>query len=541
MIRKMVVMVAAILIWVAPGAAQTSPAPPAKKPAAAAPTQARRTKVARAPRVEWPELPDISIPEIEFPALPELPVLPELPDLPALPDLSALPVLPAVPAFPAIELGDSEGRGGNLQEQAERSKEQAERAKEKAERDRERAAEQKERERDKEQDKLEREEDLYDDGLEAMDEGRWERAADKFAQVAEMKGKKADSALYWKAYSEHKAGHQAEAITTLTELQKKYPKSSYLKDAKALEIEVRAGKSPTVIEVPPSGTGPSGRPPSEEDCELKVLAINSLMNQDSERAVPLLEKFLQAGSSSCPKVRKQALFVLAQSGSPRGRAVIEKVARGQLVPELQREAINYLGLFGGHEGRAVLKEIYESSNDNSIKKRILQSFMVSGEKEFLLGVARKEKDSDLRAAAVQQLGVMGAREELWQMFEQEITSEVKAKIINALFVGGDAEHMIQLAKSEKDADLRKKAINNLGLMGGKRTGDALVELYTNEKDTSVRKAVLNAFFLQGNCRQLVDVARKETDQELKRGAVQKLSLMNCKEGLDFLMELLNKP
>ena len=74
-----------------------------------------------------------------------------------------------------------------------------------------------------------------------------------------------------------------------------------------------------------------------------------------------------------------------------------------------------------------------------------------------------------------------------------------------------------------------------------RTGDALVELYTNEKDTSVRKAVLNAFFLQGNARQLVEVARKETDPVLKREAVSKLALMNAPEAREFFMEILNKP
>ncbi len=540
MIRKLVLIVVAVMISYAPGAAQFSPPQPPKKPATAAPTVSKRTRTARKPVIALSEFPEISIPEFELPALPEIPELPALLEIPALPELPALPALPDLSALsvlsvlPAIEIGDFHEFNLTPQEQSEK-------AREKAERDRERAEEQKEREqerREREQEKLDREEELYDDGTEAIDEGQWEKAAEKFAQVAAMKGKKADGALYWKAYSENKAGRRSEAITTLTELQKNYPKSNYLKDAKALEMEVRGTPPPPPR---PGSNATSPTPSTDEDCELKLLALNSLQHQDPERAVPLLEKILQSGVSNCPKARKQALFVLAQTGSPRAREVIEKVARGQLAPDLQLTAINNLGIFGGHESRRILKDIYESSSDVSIKKRILQSFMVSGEKDFLLGVARNEKDPELRAAAVQQLGVMGARDELWQMYQQETTTEVKAKIINAMFVGGDAEHMIQLAKSEKDADLRKKAINNLGLMGSKRTGDALVELYASEKDSSVRKSVLNAFFLQGNCRQLVDVARKETDQELKRGAVQKLSLMSCKEGMDFLMELLNKP
>ncbi len=535
MIRKVILSVAAILILMAPGAAQVSPPPPAKAPRVAAPS--RVPKGARVPRPELMDLPQLAVDLAALRALPEIPPMPMLPALPELPALPALPDLlglSALAALPAIELGELDSPGVILQEQSERSREQAERAKEKAERDRERAEELKERK----QERLEREEELYDDATEAIDEGQWDKAAEKFAQVAAMKGKKADGALYWKAYAENKAGRRSEAVTTLTELQKNYPKSNYLKDAKALELEMGGQPQPPA---PPRRPGNSEPPSTDEDCELKVLALNSLQHQDSERAVPLLEKFLETGSSSCPRLRKQALFVLAQSGSPRARAVIEKVARGQLVPELQAQAINNMGLFGGHESRAALKNIYETSNDTSIKKKILQSFMVSGEKDFLLSVARNEKDPDLRGAAVQQLGVMGAREELWQMYQQETTAEVKAKIVNAMFVGGDAEHMIQLAKAEKDPDLRKKAINNLGLMGSKRTGDALVELYTIEKDSTVRKAVLNAFFLQGNARQLIEVARKETDPELKRAAVQKLSLMGSKEATEFLMELLNKP
>jgi tetratricopeptide (TPR) repeat protein len=540
MIRKMILSVAAILILMTPGAAQVSPPSPAKASRVAEPP--RVPKTARAQRPELTDLPQLGVDLAALPALPEIPSMPMLPALPALPELPALPALPdlsglsALAALPAIDLGELDGPGLILQEQSERAREQAERAKENAERIRERAEELKERE----QERLEREEELYDDATEAMDEGRWEKAAEKFAQVAEMKGKKADAALYWKAYSENKAGRRAEAITTLTELQKNYPKSNYLKDAKALELEVRTGARSSAADK--QNTSPTPKlAGTDDDCELKLLAINGLLHQNAEQAVPMLEKLLQTGSTNCPKARKQALFVLAQSGSPRAREVMEQIARGKLAPDLQREAINNLGIFGGHESRAVLKNIYETSSDTSIKKRILQSFMVSGEKEFLLTVARNEKDPELRAAAVQQLGVMGAREELWQMYQQEVATEVKAKIINAMFVGGDTEHMIQLAKSEKDADLRKKAINYLGLMGGKRTGDALVELYTMEKDTTVRKAVLNAFFLQGNARQLIEVARKETDPDLKRAAVQKLSLMNSKEATDFLMEILNKP
>lgn len=37
----------------------------------------------------------------------------------------------------------------------------------------------------------------------------------------------ADGALYWKAYAENKVGQRADALSTLVELQKSYPKSRW--------------------------------------------------------------------------------------------------------------------------------------------------------------------------------------------------------------------------------------------------------------------------------------------------------------------------
>jgi hypothetical protein len=56
----------------------------------------------------------------------------------------------------------------------------------------------------------------------------------------------------------------------------------------------------------------------------------------------------------------------------------------------------------------------------------------------------------------------------------------------------------------------------------------------------VKEEVLNAYFISGNAKGLVAVAKNEKDPQLKKRAVEKLSLMNSKEGNEYLMELLNK-
>ena len=46
-----------------------------------------------------------------------------------------------------------------------------------------------------------RADDLYNEGREAIEEGRYYRAIDRFNRVIDLKSSRTDAALYWKAYA----------------------------------------------------------------------------------------------------------------------------------------------------------------------------------------------------------------------------------------------------------------------------------------------------------------------------------------------------
>jgi HEAT repeat protein len=390
----------------------------------------------------------------------------------------------------------------------------------------EREAERQERERERQEREREREAELYERGMEATYENRYDRAVDAFNRLAELKGTRSDAALYWKAYSQNRLGQRTEALSTIAALTKEFPSSRYLKEAKALEVEIR------------NAGGQRVTPDTQADEDLKLMAIQSLQHSAPEQAVPMLEKLLQGPSS--PRVKARALYVLALSNSARAREVLKNIAKGNSTPELQMRAINYLGVHGGSESRGALAEIYAGTSDVDVKRAILRGFMVSGEKERLLSVAQTEKDQSLRSSAVDQLGVMGAHDELWQLYQKESSLEVKKQIIRAMFVGGNATRLLELAKSEQNADLRLTAVRNLGLMGSKRTGDALVDIYNTDKDPAVRKAVIQSLFTGGNAAGLVALARKEQDMAMKKAIVERLAHMQDKVATDYMLELLVK-
>ena len=370
-----------------------------------------------------------------------------------------------------------------------------------------------------------RADELYSDGREAIEEGRYERAIDKFDRLIELKTNRTDAALYWKAYSLAKLGRRADALNAVADLQQRFKDSRWIRDAKALEVEIR------------QASGQPVSPETQGDDELKLMALRGLMQSDSERAMPIIEQML-VGTNS-PKVKDRALFVLSQSGSARAREIMANVAKGGSNPDLQLRAIHYLGIMGGSDNRQILADVYRSSSDAAVKRSIIRSFMVSGDRTRLLALAKTETEVGLRGEAVQQLGVMGAHAELAELYTSESSVDVKKRIIQAMFVGGNAEKLIDLAKNEKDPQLRRTAVRNLGLMGSSRTADAIKAIYLSDATPEIRKEAINALFLQNNGRTLVELARAEKDPALKKELVAKMSIMHgSKEVTDYLLELL---
>jgi tetratricopeptide (TPR) repeat protein len=309
----------------------------------------------------------------------------------------------------------------------------------------------------------------YEQGKAALDEYKYDKAVEKFEKVIDAKtpSSRDDGAYYWKAYALNKLGKRDEALAALAELAKQFPQSGWLNDAKALQAEVQQAKGQPVS------------PESQADEDLKLYAINALINSDAERAVPLLENLL-ANPKMSPRLKERALFVLAQSRSDKAHEIVGRYAKGGSNPDLQLTAVRYIGTYRSKESRQLLADVYASVNDVNVKRAVLRGFETSR----------------------------------------------------------DSEHLAAIAKSEQNVELRREAIRQLGNIREDQGLASLVSLYANESDRDTKREILRSLANQGAVKQLIECARKEKDPELKRVAVQRLGEMKSKEALDFIEELL---
>ena len=367
---------------------------------------------------------------------------------------------------------------------------------------------------------------LYKDGTNFLNEGKWDAAAGKFDRVAALHGKRADSALYWKAYALNKSGRRQDALATIAELRKQYPSSTWLKDAGALEVELR------------QASGQPVNPQEHEDEETKLLALNSLMNSDPKRALPILQKFMSSNNSS--RLKEQALFVLAQSDSQEARQILIQVARGQSNPELQRKAIQFLATEESPENVAALGEIYRTSNSHDVRKAVLDAYVACDCRKELLAAVQGEHDPELRRDAIHRLGAAGGREELRQLYKSAGSVDDKEAIIQGFIAEDDVQGLSEVVKSATEPQVKSAAIQALGAVGGEQSKTLLLQMYANEKDPEIKRSLIQGLFIQDDAHDLIQLARKESDRELRKYLVQQLSVMDDREAKDYMLEILNK-
>jgi hypothetical protein len=313
---------------------------------------------------------------------------------------------------------------------------------------------------------------LYDSAHELINAGRYERAIGQLDRlIQQYDGKpdaiqnRVDAAMYWKAYAQLKESSLKEAMATLEALQQKFADSRWLKDARALAVEVQ------------QASGQRVSPEAQNDEELKLLALRGLMQADPDRAVPMTEQILSGNSSL--RIKENALFVLSQSRDPRARTIISSVARSGN-PDLQLRAVRYLGAMRTPESRQALSDAYRGTSDAAVKRAILQAYMTSESVDQLTDAARNEKDPQLRRTAIRYLGSMVRRNNtadvLKSLYTAESDLQIKNEIVGALADAQNAAALVDLARAEKNPEAKRNIVSRLSRMKSKEATDYLLEI-----------------------------------------------------------------
>jgi HEAT repeat protein len=370
--------------------------------------------------------------------------------------------------------------------------------------------------------------DPYSVAISQLERRQYEQAIATFDRVIAQKGQKSDAAFHWKAFSQFRLGRWDDSLATIAQLRRDFPQSRYLAEAKMLEADVRRFSGQTL------------NPAQIDDDDLKLIALSGLQRTDPARALPLVEQVLNANNSL--RVKKNALFILAQSDQPRAQEVLLSFAKGQGNPDLQATAISYVASrrAGPTTGRE-LAQIYDATSDLAVRMTIINAFRTAGNKESLLSVVGDHAaPHPLRERAVTSLNGLISPQELMALYQKESNRDLRIQMVNVFSSMRAVDQLMQIVKTEKEPAVRQRAIRALGGLAPEQSGRLLAELYDANTDVETRRSIISALGSQQNAEGLIAIARKETSLNLKGEIVRRIADLapKNKAAADYLAEII---
>lgn len=369
---------------------------------------------------------------------------------------------------------------------------------------------------------------LYWQGQTALKQSDWNTALQRFVELEKLlrknEPKSVDSALYWEAYTLTQAKRTAEAKSTIERLRREFPDSRWTRDADALLAQMRPA---TKLD------------PGVVDDDLADVALQGLMSAPPERALPLLKKVL-AGERSI-KLKKRALFVLSQLDTDEAINVVLDTAKNAREPELRREAVRMLGISGQKVAIERLTEIYAASTSADEKKDVIEAWLIADRKDLVLKAARDETDPTVRRKAIEILGAMGASDELRQLFDTTQDESNRRAIIQSLGVAGNTSALTAIAGNaslpEKE---RIEALRALGVAGDHGGKTALLDLYAKADTPAMRDAVLQGLLIAGDSGAVRKLYTSARSNEEKKALLRILTAMDDDSAIDLIEQELGQ-
>ncbi len=260
------------------------------------------------------------------------------------------------------------------------------------------------------------------------------------------------------------------------------------------------------------------RKPTEQE-ELALAAMEGLMAQSSERALPIIKKVL-AGSQTT-LVKKRALFVLSQIDGPEAEEILIQTSRSSDAA-LRSEAIRSIGIGGHDKSLAALQEIY-AAGDAEVKEQVLHAWLIADRKAEVYQAALNAKSEDEAAEAIHILGAMGAVEELRKLGDRPNASR---KLVNAYAISGDLTSLRKIAESNADVSVRAEAVQQIGIIDGDAARTALRDIYSRSTDAQIKEAALQGLLIADDEKGVLALYRAATTAEEKRALLRTLTMID---------------
>lgn len=296
-----------------------------------------------------------------------------------------------------------------------------------------------------------------------------------------------------------------------------------------------------------------GRVRQCEGDDMRLEAINALMQMDADRALPILRDVLAKRDACSLPLRRKAVFVLSQNKEREATELLLATARTDPDAEVRREAVRWLGDADDPRAVAVLDSILRRG-DEGMRESALFALANNGGTRGHEVLRRYAQDPATPTAglrrAVFALGHFGGAPEdaefLKGLYTRTPSIEVKRDIIQSVAQVDRRENGAWIlgiaADAREEVEVRKHA-----LFWAQQAGVATAELVgvfpRLGADRDLRQHwvfVLSQRDDRAALDRLIEIAKTDPDRELRRRAIFWLGQKDDPRAQQALLEIIEK-
>jgi HEAT repeat protein len=377
---------------------------------------------------------------------------------------------------------------------------------------------------------------LFREGRDFIEAQNWQKAAEKFNAfiTGYPKDKDLDAALYWYGYALQKQDRKEEAAAPLVRLINRFPNSNWRNDAQALLVVL--GRKADVEQAL-----------DRDNCEIKILALQSLFQADQDRAIGIVTDALRTTPAQCPGFQAAAVSMLGSHGGPRVVPLMLDIARSNPDLKLRLTAIKRLGEQHNDQVAGDLIKIYDADRTKEVRIQVLRALIESRTavgSTKVLEVARAGDDAAMRQVAIRYIGDLkdsASLDELIRLYDTDKTNEIRSAVLRALAEREDPRartKLFEIARQGETPELRIEAIRRLGER--RMALDDLLQLYTGETNVQIKQGLLRAFSDNADPRaraKLLEIARGNEPIELRGYAIRRLGEKDDEQTVNQLVAM----
>lgn len=410
---------------------------------------------------------------------------------------------------------------------------------------------------------------LYRAAREALNRGEYRRAALLFKEVTKKfpKSQYSQACAYWEAFSRYRVGTNDELKQALRLLEGidveallRVGRESSV-DIPGLRARVQAalaarGDVEAAKQLEREAAQNSGC--DREEVSVRAEALSALGQMDFAAAMPVVKRVLQRRDECTVELRRRALYLLGRNPNSEAVPIMLDVAKNDTDPSIRSEAMSWLGRVAGDQAVPLLEELLRTSTEERTQRSAVVALASidsdRARRAVRAIVERNDAAERVRADAISSLArerdgrVVSAEEQnylrsLYGKLESTRLRETVLTSVSRIATPENEQFLLGVARNQNETpSLRAAALQRLGRMSTVSLND-IAKLYDVADSRSLREQILSALYQRKEPEavdKMMEIARKDTDPQIRRYAITLLMRRNDPRATKLLQELIDK-